>query len=66
MLSAEMVSHRLVESVIREELRRSALCATVSLLPDTDIVAFVLWQASTRQARERRSREESNFFMCCK
>jgi len=46
-----------MESVIREELRRSALVATVSLFSDADTLAFVVWHESNRQETESRRRK---------
>jgi hypothetical protein len=56
-LSTDSVNHVFMESVIREELRRSALVATVSLFSDADTLAFVVWHESNRQETESRRRK---------
>ena len=61
-LSTDSENHVFMESVIREELRRSALVATVSLFSDADTLAFVVLQEINRAVHERR-RKKSNFFI---
>jgi hypothetical protein len=62
MLSTDSVSRWLKESVVREEQRRLAAVATVSLFSVADTLAFVVLQESNRAVHERR-RKKSNFFI---
>ena len=63
MLSTDSVKYLLKVSIIREELRRSALVATVSLFSDADTVFLVLLHESTNSDRSARIEDKRYFFM---
>ena len=63
MLSTDSVKNLLKESIIREEQRRSALVATVSLFSDADTVFLVLLHESTKSDRSARIDDKRYFFM---